>query len=111
MITFSFDLDDPVANALVAQANEMGISPEDWLRFRVGEALQFFHQRAASLPRRAASLPPDSASSPPLDAPEVAFARMAALMGQLNCKGCTQKLNLKDVKDGSCEKCGTEVFK
>ena len=104
MTTFSFDLEDRVANALVGQAKEMGISPEDWLRFKVGEALQFFHHRAAPYA-------PDSSPFPPPDAPEIAFAKMAAVSGQLNCKGCTQKLNLKDIKGGSCEKCGTEVFK
>ena len=104
MITFSFDLEDPVANALVGQAKQMGISPEDWLRFRVGEALQFFL-------RTQASYAPDRPSSPLTDAPEVAMAKLAAVLGQLNCKGCTQKLNLKDVKDGSCERCGWEVFK
>ena len=104
MTTFSFSLEDLVANALVGQAKQMGISPEDWLRFRVGEALQFFSQRPVSYA-------PDSSSSSPPDAPEVAMAKLAAVLGQLNCKGCTQKLNLKDVKDGSCEKCGAEVFK
>ena len=104
MTTFSFDLEDLVANALVGQAKKMGITPEDWLRFRVGEALQFFSPTPASYA-------PDSSPFPPPDLPEIAFAKMAAVSGQLNCKGCTQKLNLKDIKDGSCEKCGTEVFK
>ena len=95
MKTFSFYLEDSVAEALEAQAKTMGITPEDLVRFRVGEYVQYFVQRAPSTAAPAEK----PAGVPPISQKDMGFNGY--------CVACLRVVKLpENVEQFTCPHCG-----
>ena len=103
MKTLSVNLEDSMAEALEHQAQEMGITAEELIRFRVGEYVHIYSYKP---PPQPAPIAPDYGMDLYLNN---VMRTWMAMIGQYNCPACTQKITVADVKAGTCGKCKTPL--
>ena len=102
--TITFELDELLVARLEQISTKQGLTRDEYLRAVVGRQLSVEYLAPEPLPHTPA-LDPADPTGPFIKM----MINMAAMMGQLNCSNCTQRLSLQDVQHGFCSHCEAPI--
>lgn len=113
MKEITLKLADDIAEFITTEAQEMGITSNELIRYIVGGYVQ--GERAAARPHTSTGI----IMGDPMGFLKHIFGDLNSLVteslkgkakaGELTCKNCTMKLTEQDITDGKCNTCGAPL--
>ncbi len=95
---------DSIADNIKANADQIGLSPEELIRFIVGRWVQM-----EFMGRFGPMAGPIVQSIPSISTIGEKMVRDAASRGEIKCKNCTFPLTPEDIDNGTCHTCHSPI--
>lgn len=110
MIIEKLDLADRVYSSLEGEAVERGITVEELIRWVLGDHTRY-NLGTTILRPLSTSFPQSQEESEGKEVLKLSGMFMKAMInrGAITCRECTQPLNLEEIENGKCSKCGAEI--
>lgn len=109
-LVFELSLAKDLAYKVINEATEMGLGPEDWMKFIIG-AVATNRMRGVYLTEQVGLNDIPSKESIEEGAQRIGgmIRHVMAITGNLNCEQCTQRLTAADLKRGHCNHCEAPI--
>lgn len=114
MKEINLKLVDKIADYISKDAEEMGLTSEELLKYVVGSYVQESKRKGIPTLEEMSALPLSLGSAMTkalgsLDNLRKEYLKQQAREGALSCKNCTMKLTEQNVDDNKCGSCGASI--
>jgi len=108
MKNINLELADAIYDNLFDESGERGITPEELVRWIIGDYARY-RQSATAVRMALPNINPMVSETEKMLKLSGMFMKSAIKNGAIKCSNCTMPLSVEDIEEGKCSKCDAEI--